>query len=208
MKPLINHSQFLTAAVNKKGYPPEGPPEIAFAGRSNVGKSSLINALTGRRKLARVSSRPGRTQEINFFDLNQGEMRLVDLPGYGFAKVPMSVRMSWRKLVEDYLTSRESLAAVVVIVDIRREPTPEDLMLLEFLAAHGRRALLAVTKADKLSRNQQISRMAKLRPLLAAYDSQPVVFSATTRLGKEALEDRLREMLATFDFQPPSPDPV
>jgi len=191
---VIKEVSFLTAAVNPRGYPPPGPPEIAFAGRSNVGKSSLLNTLVGRRRLARVSSRPGRTQQINFFSLNRDALRLVDLPGYGFAKVPKEVKAGWQKMVEDYLTGRPSLAGVVVILDIRRQPSQEDLMLLDFLDAYRIPVVIAVTKADKLSNNQRASRLAKLKPILETYDPEFIPFSATKRLGRERLWQRLLQL--------------
>ena len=191
---VIKSAEFITSAVNPKGYPPPGPPEVAFAGRSNVGKSSLINCLVQRKKLVKVSQRPGRTQQINFFDLNQAEMFLVDLPGYGFAKVPLALKASWRRMVEDYLSSRPTLAGVVLILDIRRTPKDEDLMLLDYLRAHGLPTILAVTKADKLSNNQRNARLAKLKPALAPYDPKFVPVSAVTRLGRDRIWDRIGQL--------------
>ncbi|MCB2225779.1 MAG: ribosome biogenesis GTP-binding protein YihA/YsxC [Desulfarculaceae bacterium] len=189
----LKDATFIITAVKPSGYPPPGPPEVAFAGRSNVGKSSLINTLTRRKKLVRVSGTPGRTQQINFFAINNDVMRLVDLPGYGYAKVPMAVKAAWRPMVEAYLGSRETLAGVVVILDIRREPTADDLMLLDWLRSLNVPPLVAITKADKLSKNQQNSRLAKLRPALAPFDHSPTLFSATTGLGREELWARICE---------------
>ncbi|BEQ16815.1 ribosome biogenesis GTP-binding protein YihA/YsxC [Desulfoferula mesophila] len=189
----IGQAEFITTAVKPSGYPPPGPPEVAFAGRSNVGKSSLINTLTRRKKLVRVSGTPGRTQHINFFSINQDAIRLVDLPGYGYAKVPKAIRAAWRPMVEAYLSGRDTLAAVVVILDIRREPTGEDLMLLDWLRSLQITVLAAVTKADKLSNNQQASRLAKLRPTLAPFDPTPTLFSASTGQGREELWARVCE---------------
>jgi ribosome biogenesis GTP-binding protein YsxC/EngB len=121
-------ASFVTSAFNETHFPPSDIPEIAFAGRSNVGKSSLLNVLVNRRKLARTSSTPGRTQAINFFITRNGGLYLVDLPGYGFAKVPLSVKASWKKMVDAYLSTRKNLKAVVVIVDIRRELSEGDLI--------------------------------------------------------------------------------
>ena len=189
----IGQADFIITAVKPSGYPPPGPPEVAFAGRSNVGKSSLINTLTKRRKLVRVSGTPGRTQQINFFGINQDALRLVDLPGYGYAKVPKAVKAAWRPMVEAYLGGRPTLAAVVVILDIRREPTPEDLMLLDWLRSLQITILLAITKADKLSNNQQASRLAKLRPVLSPFDPTPTLFSALTGQGRDKLWERVCE---------------
>jgi GTP-binding protein len=187
----IKGAEFITSAVKPSGYPPAGPPEVAFAGRSNVGKSSLINTLVRRRKLVKVSGQPGRTQQINFFAINDDALRLVDLPGYGYAKVPKAVKAAWRPMVEAYLSRRAVLKAVVVILDIRRQPTADDLMLLEWLGALKVPAILAITKADKLSRNQQISRLAALRPLLRAFDPAPTLFSAASGLGRDELWARV-----------------
>ena len=124
----IKTAQFVKSATRPGNYPPEERPEIAFAGRSNVGKSSLLNVMVQRKSLVRTSSTPGRTQLINFFDLN-GELYLVDLPGYGFAKVPMAVKKQWGPMIQTYLQSRQSLCAVVVLFDIRRVPREEDLQV-------------------------------------------------------------------------------
>jgi GTP-binding protein len=188
---VLKEAAFITTAVKPSGYPPSGPPEVAFAGRSNVGKSSLINALTRRKKLVKVSGRPGRTQHINFFAINRDALRLVDLPGYGYAKVPKAVKAAWRPMVEAYLAGRETLAGVVVILDIRREPTTDDLMLLDWLRSLGVPPLVAITKADKLSKNQQASRLAKLKPALAPFDPNPTLFSALSGLGREELWGRV-----------------
>lgn len=166
-------------------------PEIAFAGRSNVGKSSLINTLVNRRALARTSAKPGRTQSINFFLLDR-RMYLVDLPGYGYARVPIKVRDSWEPMVETYLRGRENLKAVVAILDIRREPTSGDKQLLEWLQHYGIPAITVFTKADKLSR-QQARRRADIlkhqfRDVSAA---SPVLFSAKTRQGRDELWERI-----------------
>lgn len=190
----VRDCQFMTSAVRMSHYPPPGPPEVAFAGRSNVGKSSMLRTLLGRKKMVRVSSRPGCTQQINFFSLNQDAIRLVDLPGYGFAQVPLAVKAEWGAMIEGYLTGRAELKAVVVILDIRRDPSGDDLALLDWLQSHAIPTLIAVTKADKLSRNQAFSRLAKLRPQLAPYDREPVAFSAETGQGRDALWQRVLQM--------------
>lgn len=195
----LSNPEFLISAVKPSGYPPAGPPEIAFAGRSNVGKSSLINSLVRRKKLVKVSSTPGRTQLINFFSLADDKVRLIDLPGYGFAKVPLKVKASWQKMVEAYLASRETLVGVVVILDIRREPSPDDHMLLDFLAVHQVPAVIVVTKADKLSNNQRASRLAKLRPTLKVYDPDFVAYSSLNSLGRPQLIQRLVDLLPSTD---------
>ncbi len=197
----LSNPEYLTSAVKPSGYPPPGPPEIAFAGKSNVGKSSLINSLVRRKKLVKVSSTPGRTQMINFFSLADDNLRMVDLPGYGFAKVPLKVKAGWQKMVEAYLTSRETLAGVVVIMDIRREPSADDQMLLDFLAAHRVPAVIVVTKADKLSNNKRASRLAKLRPKLKIYDPDFVAYSALNSMGRPELMKRLGDLLPDTEDQ-------
>jgi GTP-binding protein len=154
----------------------------------------MLRTLLGRKKMVRVSSRPGCTQQINFFSLNQDAIRLVDLPGYGFAQVPLAVKAEWGAMIEGYLTGRAELKAVVVILDIRRDPSGDDLALLDWLQSHAIPTLIAVTKADKLSRNQAFSRLAKLRPQLAPYDREPVAFSAETGQGRDALWQRVLQM--------------
>lgn len=187
---------FLKSAFQEKHFPPQDRPEIAFAGKSNVGKSSLINTLTNRKKLARTSSTPGRTQAINFFDLNH-RIYLVDLPGYGFAKVPLEVKRSWGRMVEEYLQARTNLKAVVVILDIRREVSPDDLSLLEWLEHYRIRPLVILTKADKVSRNQAFSRVKRISRDLEGFKiDKPIVFSARTRQGREAIWERLEEIIA------------
>jgi GTP-binding protein len=176
----VDSTRFVAGVATRKGVPPESLPEVAFAGRSNVGKSSLLNRLVGRRSLARVSRTPGRTQQLNFFAINEAVF-FVDLPGYGFAKVPLALRDQWRALVESYLTSRRALCGVVVIVDVRRGVQDEDKQLLAFLAAKRIPAVLAVTKVDKLGRGQCL---LQLRRIDEQYPNTPVVaFSAATGAG-------------------------
>ena len=200
---VLKTAEFITSAVDPGGYPLPGPPEVAFAGRSNVGKSSLINCLTRRRKLVKVSQTPGRTQHINFFDLNRGDLYLVDLPGYGFAKVPLAVKAGWKQMVETYLEGRTTLQAVVLILDIRRDPTSEDLMLLDYLRATALRVILCVTKADKFSNNKRNSRLAKLKPVLAPYDPEFVAVSAVSGMGRERVWQRIWEFCGPEEAEGP-----
>jgi GTP-binding protein len=188
MKPFAQ-AAFLAAAGRAADLPPPGPPELAFAGRSNVGKSSAINALLGRKGLARTSKTPGRTQTINFYELGGGA-RLVDLPGYGYARVPQALRERWKALVEAYLSKRNSLAGVVVLMDARRPLTPLDRQLLDWLGSACRLVLL--TKADKLSRVEQA---AALQETSAALKSEVRLFSSTTRLGVEECRGLLESWL-------------
>jgi GTP-binding protein len=183
--------------------PPPGAPEIAFAGRSNAGKSSAINTLAGRRRLAFVSKTPGRTQLVNFFDLG-GRAFLVDLPGYGYAGVPGEVRAHWRELVGTYISDRSSLAAVVVVMDIRHPLTSLDLTLLEWLREAGRRAHILLTKADKLSKQAQQGALAQVRRRLAEiYPGATVqLFSSLKREGVEEAASALSALAALKNKAP------
>jgi GTP-binding protein len=183
--------------------PPPGPPEIAFAGRSNAGKSSAINTLAGRRRLAFVSKTPGRTQLVNFFDLG-GRAFLVDLPGYGYAGVPGEVRAHWRELVGAYISGRTSLAAVVVVMDIRHPLTSLDLTLLEWLREAGRRAHILLTKADKLSKQAQQVALAQVRRRLGEiYPGATVqLFSSLRREGVDEAASALSALAALKNKAP------
>ena len=178
-------ARFVGAASKPGGEPRPGLPEVAIGGRSNVGKSSLINRLTGRRGLARTSGTPGRTRQINFFAIDE-RFVLVDLPGYGFAVGPESERRSWGPLVEGYLRTRAVLRGVVVIVDVRRGIEDEERELLEFLAHVKRPAVLVATKLDKLGRDAAGRALAALRAQVAA-DVPLIGFSARTGDGRDAL---------------------
>lgn len=165
----FSRMKFLVSAGISGGLPPQDMPELAFAGRSNVGKSSALNALANRKRLAFVSKTPGRTQTINFFDLG-GHARLVDLPGYGYARVPQAVRAQWDLLVGGYIASRHALAGIVVLMDARRPFTPHDEQLLEWLRPAGRRLLVLLSKCDKLARNERVSQLRRAGARLAATD--------------------------------------
>ena len=181
---------FQRAAGSLAELPPEGPPEIAFAGRSNVGKSSAINALLGRRNLARTSKTPGRTQTINFYSIGH-EARFVDLPGYGFARAPLALRAQWRSLVAGYLEGRASLRVVVLLMDARHPLTALDLQLVEWLAGAPLVALLS--KADKLSRSEQARVLAAVGQRLPG--ARVALFSSVTRQGVEETRDLLQYLL-------------
>jgi len=186
---------FLVSAFRPNQYPPPDRPEIAFAGRSNVGKSSLINVFLNRKKLAKTSSTPGRTQSINFFAVDV-LFYVVDLPGYGFARVPLQVRAEWGKMVEAYFRSRSNLKAVVVIIDIRRGLGNSDLELLHFLEHFGKKAVVVLTKADKMSRQQCRSKMNEIRDSLAdSHVEGPILFSAKTREGREEVWTKALEAM-------------
>lgn len=185
---VIKSAEFITSAVRPSQYPEAGLPEIAFAGRSNVGKSSLINLLLNRKSLAKVSSSPGKTRTINFFDINNGEFRLVDLPGYGYAKVSKSTSEDWGKMMETYLIKRDGLLKVVQLVDARHEPTGQDKQMYEFLQYYGLDGIVVATKADKLSKNQLNKNLSVIRKELKMGKEDILLpTSALSRTGTEEL---------------------
>lgn len=190
----IKSAEFLTSAIRADQYPEDSLPEISFAGRSNVGKSSLINCLVQRKKLVRTSRTPGRTQLINFFAIND-EFRFVDLPGYGYAKVPQSVRASWGPMVETYLQTRKSLRAVIEILDLRHPPTAEDLSLWAWLSDRKIPALAVLTKADKVPRSKWNSFREAAARALGIPPGDALLFSAETRQGREELLEKIQNFL-------------
>ena len=181
---IIKSSEFITSAVKPGQYPPAAFPEIAFAGRSNVGKSSLINILVNRKRLVKTSSTPGRTQLINFFDINRA-FSFVDLPGYGYARVPASVKKNWGPVIETYLSGRETLKGVVLIMDIRRMPGPEEMSFMDWLEYYKLGCIRILTKADKLSKTKQIKQHKAIATAMSAQRDDLILFSAKSRLGKE-----------------------
>lgn len=194
----ITSAQFVTSAAKQAHYPPALLPEIAFAGRSNVGKSSMINALLNRKRLVKTSGTPGRTQLINFFDIN-GAFTFVDLPGYGYARAPEEVRRQWKPMVETYFSRRQTLQAVVLIMDIRRRLMQDEIDLMAYLFHHGIETLPVLTKADKLSRNQQIKQQTQFAQAMEVERSQLLLFSAKSRLGMEAVWRAIGQRLLTVD---------
>ena len=196
---------FVTSASAPAGFPAEGPPEVAFAGRSNVGKSSLINSLTGFAGLARTSNTPGRTRLLNFFDIvaPTGEaLRFVDLPGYGYAKVPREMRAAWRPMVEAYVEGRSALRLVVVILDARRGPEEEEGELLEWLDDVGKPALVVLTKADKIPKNKRLPAAAAARRALGL-DRDPLLYSATDKSGCEPLWRKIQSAVQSPERRAP-----
>jgi GTP-binding protein len=181
---LLQRAQFVAGAAALSQLPPDRGAEVAFAGRSNAGKSSAINALTGRRKLAFVSKTPGRTQQINYFALDAGRY-LVDLPGYGYAKVPASVQQQWQRTLGAYLQERAALRGLVIIMDARRPLTPLDVQMLEWFGPTGKPVRILLSKADKLSRQEQASQLREVHTELdAAYpNASAQLFSSVSRLG-------------------------
>jgi GTP-binding protein len=183
---MVASAEFITSAVRPSDYPSTNLPEIAFAGRSNVGKSSLINALTNRRHLVRTSTTPGRTRLINFFDINS-ELIFVDLPGYGYADVPMDVRKSWKPMVETYLAGRRQLKGVVLIMDVRRTPGQEEQNLLVWLERRALPCIAVLTKSDKLSKTRQFNQRAHIAGVLGKNKNELILLSAKTRQGLPSL---------------------
>lgn len=182
----VKSAEFITSAVKPVQYPSSDLPEVAFAGRSNVGKSSLINKLVNRKRLVKTSSTPGRTQLINFFQVN-GQLSLVDLPGYGYAKVPAAVKKQWGPMVEAYIAHRPNLKGVVLLMDLRRTPREEEFNLLDWLHHHEIPTILVLTKADKLSKTKRKKQCRIAAEALGVETDDFVLFSAKTGLGKEDL---------------------
>jgi len=184
---VIRDLRFLGPMATVDGWRPENAlPEIAFAGRSNVGKSSLLNQLVRRKAFARVSRTPGRTREINFFEVNR-RFVLVDLPGYGYARISKERRAEWRPLIEGYLRRSSNLRGVVQLIDVRRDPSDDDLQLLDFLSDLGTPTIVAITKVDKLSPTAKAARLGELTASLGLDADQVIPFSAHTGLGRDAL---------------------
>ena len=181
---IIKSAEFVTSATKPSQYPPAKFPEMAFAGRSNVGKSSLINTLANRKRLVKTSSTPGRTQLINFFDIND-TVTFVDLPGYGYARVPAAVRRKWGPMIETYLSGRRTLKGVVVILDIRRTPREEEFNLITWLEHYAIGRLFVLTKADKLSKTKQDKQRTAVAGSLMMDSSDLILFSAKSRKGRE-----------------------
>jgi GTP-binding protein len=180
---IVKSADFVTSAVKPSQYPEALYPETAFAGRSNVGKSSLINTLVNRKRLVKTSSTPGRTQLINFFTVND-RVSLVDLPGYGYARVPALVRRNWGPMIETYLKGRETLKAVVLIMDVRRIPGIEEQNFIDWLKLYHRTPILVLTKTDKLSKSAQNKQRQAIGAALGVDEGALILFSAKTRLGK------------------------
>ena len=192
---IIKQADLAAIAARRDQYPPENMKEIAFAGRSNVGKSSLLNLLTNRRGLAKVSGNPGKTRTINFFEIN-GRFRIVDLPGYGYAKVSRSVSETWGAMIEGYLKNRPNLVLVVQLVDIRHAPSAQDVQMHGFLKHYGLAGLVVATKADKLSRNELPKALAVIRKELGMDpDAGIIPVSALKRTGQEELLDAMEKAL-------------
>ena len=215
----VRSARFVKSASRALDFPRDGRGEVAFIGRSNVGKSRLLNALAGVRGLARISRSPGRTQTINFFLVDE-RFYLVDLPGYGYARVPRKVQSAWHGMVESYLRGRPQLKLVLLLVDARIPPTPDDVRTREWLDYHGVESAVVLTKADKLSRNQMVQSVKRTRDTLCIRNAnpsfedakpgieesteEPVPFSAVSGLGKDAVWRRIRDAVFQVEASPPS----
>lgn len=192
---IIKKAELEAIAVKPDQYPQDNQIEIAFAGRSNVGKSSLLNLLTGRKKLAKVSGNPGKTRTINFYRINDA-FRIVDLPGYGYAKVSRSISQSWGAMMETYFRQREGLIKVIQLVDIRHAPSKQDLEMYEYLRHYGLDGLVVATKADKVSKNEAQKSIRQIRTVLKLSAEDKVIpVSALKRTGYEELRNEMEVLL-------------
>ncbi|MDR1134978.1 MAG: ribosome biogenesis GTP-binding protein YihA/YsxC [Clostridiales Family XIII bacterium] len=187
----IKTSELAAVAVKSSQYPPEDMAEIAFAGRSNVGKSSLLNLLTGRKSLARVSGNPGKTRTINFYLIN-GEFRIVDLPGYGYAKAAKYVTENWGEMIEGYLKNRSRLKRVALLVDIRHKPSDQDVQMYEWLRYYGLNGLIVATKADKISRGEMGKNLNIIRGALKLEAGEKII--PVSVLKKTGVDELLNEL--------------
>ena len=190
----IVSAEFVKSATEPSQYPEGKLPEVAFAGRSNVGKSSLINTIARKKNLARTSSTPGCTRLINFITVNN-EISLVDLPGYGYARAPIASKREWGPMIETYLKHRGSLESVIVILDVRRHPSEQDLTLIDWLRHYEIIPTVVLTKIDKISRSQAKVRQRKIKELLAL-TADPILFSARTGEGKDVIWGAIKDLLA------------
>lgn len=191
----IKKAELVAVTADPKQYPPDELYEIAFAGRSNVGKSSLLNLLTNRKKLARVSQSPGKTRTINFYEINDS-FRIVDLPGYGYAKVSKSVSESWGKMMERYFETRQGLLKVIQLVDIRHEPSKQDVQMYDYLKHYDLDGIVVATKADKISRNQYQKSEKVIRQTLGMKPEDKVIpISSLKKTGHEKLLEEIEKIL-------------
>lgn len=191
---IIKSVDFVKSAVKAVDYPEYDFPEIAFAGRSNVGKSSLINTLIQRKGMVKTSSKPGCTQLINFFMINE-DLSFVDLPGYGYAKVSKKIRAQWQPMIERYLSNRNNLIGLVLLIDIRRDPKQEEFDLLDWLSSHDLPHLVILTKSDKLSKTKQEKRWVSICSQLNREKNGVILFSAKTRKGRETILDEINNLI-------------
>ena len=190
-----HNAEIVLSAVSKAQYPQDDMPEIALAGRSNVGKSSFINTLLGRKNLARTSSKPGKTQQLNFYNIDD-KLRFVDVPGYGYAKVSKTERAKWGKMIEEYLTSRDNLRAVVSLVDLRHDPSADDVQMYEFLKYYEIPVIVVATKADKIPRGKWNKHESAIKKKLQfEANDRFIIFSSETRQGYDQAWDAILESI-------------
>ena len=192
---MIKQARFVTSVADAKNIPDYGVPEIAIAGKSNVGKSSFINFMANQKKLAKTSSEPGRTRLINFFEINNGEYYFVDLPGYGYAKVNKTEKQKWGELIETYLQESPNLINVFMLVDIRHEPTEDDKLMVKYLYSTNIPFTLIATKADKLSRTQQEKCRRVVAGALGVGIKDIILTSSTEKTGKDDVLARISALL-------------
>ncbi|MDR1688835.1 MAG: ribosome biogenesis GTP-binding protein YihA/YsxC [Clostridiales bacterium] len=191
----VGNASFITTAVDRAGYPESGLPEVAFIGRSNVGKSSLINAMASRKSLARTSQNPGKTRTINFYNI-ENKISFVDLPGYGYAKASKSDVKSWGKMIEDYLKNRKELKGTVLLIDLRREPTPDDILMYNWLIHFNQKTIIACTKSDKLNVSETAKNLKLIKQTLQLSEKVPVIaFSSVKKTGRDELWLELEKLL-------------
>ncbi len=191
----IKSAEIIISAVSPKQYPQDNLQEFALVGRSNVGKSSTINTLLNRKSLARVSQSPGKTRTINFYLINK-EFYLVDLPGYGYAKVSKDDRAAWGKIIETYLTSRPNLKEVILLVDVRHEPTADDVLMYDWIKHFGFGRIVIATKLDKINRSQYQKHFKMIREKLKmAPEDQLLPISSLKKLGMEAIWDKMDDVM-------------
>lgn len=191
---LVKNARFLKSMKKKTDYPETDLPEIAICGKSNVGKSSLINYLTNNHKLAKVSSTPGKTRLVNFFVINEAFM-LVDLPGYGFAKVSHSEKDSWSAMVEGYLKTSSQLKALLILLDIRHKPTADDKLMFDWAALFGLSVIIVATKADKIAKTKRPAALKQLAQAVSDIEYPVVAVSSQSKLGAEALLDEIEKAI-------------
>ncbi|MBU1341267.1 MAG: ribosome biogenesis GTP-binding protein YihA/YsxC [Proteobacteria bacterium] len=190
---IIKTVQFVKSAVKPSQYPEYEFDEIAFAGRSNVGKSSLINTLIQRRDMVKTSSKPGCTQLINFFLINE-MLSFVDLPGYGYAKVSKKIRSQWQPMINLYLSNRQNLLGLILLIDIRRDPQKEEFDMVEWLESHGIPYLVILTKSDKLSKTNQAKRQSAICSQLNRENDSVILFSTKTKQGRDTVLEEIKNL--------------
>ena len=199
----ITKAELAAVAVKREQYPPEDMPEIAFAGRSNVGKSSLFNTMVNRRNFARVSGSPGKTRTINFFEINVAS-RIVYMPGYGYALVSKSLSKDWGPMMERYLESRKNLVKVIQLVDIRHQPSKQDVQMYEYLKYHGLAGIVVATKSDKISRNEAAKTSAVIRRTLGMKPEEPLIaVSSLKKTGYDRLIDEIESLVEAWREEHP-----